>query len=161
MRPFCPNGRRTRRRVWRLTQLYKSRPRPIHGRRQLGGRRPRLLVGLSRRHDGPLVGMRFPRPVSVPRCAVPNSGAGLTAGGASPKRAGQPAHRVVADHRVRHGSPDFAMLKVGSSAISRVSSTAPARRSSRPVASGCACRTDTSSWPRSRRPRRAARAAPR
>ena len=113
------------------TRLYKSGPRPIHGRRQLGGRRPRPLVGVSRRHDGPLGwdAVSAPReypassdcysaaiaaaatspaitlasrnvPITtssilsqsastLPLCC-PNSGAGPTAGGASPKRTGQP-----------------------------------------------------------------------
>jgi hypothetical protein len=91
----------------------------IHARRQLGGRRPRPLVGVSRRHDGSPAGSDcysaaiavaatspaitlasrnvpiatssiLSQSVSTLPLCCPNSGAGPTAGGASPKRTGQP-----------------------------------------------------------------------
>jgi hypothetical protein len=39
-------------------RLYKSGPQPIRARRLVGRHRPRPLVGVSRRHDGSLVGFR-------------------------------------------------------------------------------------------------------
>ncbi len=40
------------------SRLYKSGPRPIQARRQVGRHRPRPLVEVSRRHDGSLVRFR-------------------------------------------------------------------------------------------------------